>query len=196
MLKKLMVNLMIIGVMLGLLFTVSCAKKEITTDFKGAQTLSAEEIAARNAAKAAELERQQKAREGERMLQEQALREAEEDRKNAARRRFENQDIHFAYDSAELTPMSQMLLKEKAAWLEEQPGLYVEIQGHCDERGTTEYNLALGERRALAVKRFLVDLGIIPSRMSIISYGEEKPLALGHDETAWAKNRRAHSVIR
>ncbi len=196
MLKKLMVNPMIIAVMLGLLFTVSCAKKEIATDFKGAQTLSAEEIAARNAAKAAaELERQ-KALEGERMLQEQALREAEEDRKNAARRRFENQDIHFAYDSAELTPMSQMLLKEKAAWLEEHPGVYIEIEGHCDERGTTEYNLALGERRALAVKRFLVDLGIIPSRMSIISYGEEKPLALGHDETAWAKNRRAHSVIR
>ena len=153
MLKKLMVNLMIVGVMLGLLFTVSCAKKEIMTDPNGAQTLSAEEIAARNAAKAAELERQ-KTLEGERMLQEQALREAEADKTNAARRRFENQDIHFAYDSAELSPMSQMLLKEKAAWLEEQPGLYVEIQGHCDERGTTEYNLALGERRALAVKRF------------------------------------------
>lgn len=195
MLKRLVVNLMMAGVMLGLVLTVSCAKKELSTGTDGIQTLSAEEIAAREAAaKAAELERQ-RALEEERRLKEESLRESEANKKNAARKRFEEQDVHFAYDSAELSPMSQMLLRDKAAWLEEQSRVHIEIQGHCDERGTTEYNLALGEERALAVKRFLVDLGISPSRISIISYGEEKPMALGHDETAWAKNRRAHFVL-
>jgi peptidoglycan-associated lipoprotein len=87
------------------------------------------------------------------------------------------------------------VLKEKAAWLQDRPEVDVLIEGHCDERGTNEYNLALGERRAQSAKVFLVNMGIASSRLTTVSYGEERPLDPGHDEAAWAKNRRAQFVI-
>ena len=113
----------------------------------------------------------------------------------SAREQFENQDVLFDYDSAVLSSDARQLLKVKARWLEDNAARNVVIQGHCDERGTTEYNLALGDQRAVAVKNFLMDLGISGSRITTISYGEEKPLDAGHYEAAWAKNRRAHFVI-
>lgn len=113
----------------------------------------------------------------------------------AAERRFGNQDIHFKYDSAELSSMAKMVLKDKAAWMKANPTKYVSVEGHCDERGTTEYNLALGELRAKAAKNYLVNLGIASSRLSTISYGEERPLDTASNESAWKKNRRAHFVI-
>jgi peptidoglycan-associated lipoprotein len=104
-------------------------------------------------------------------------------------------DINFEFDKSSLTPEAQRILKENAQWLRNNPTVMVEIEGHCDERGTIEYNLALGDRRARSAKDFLVNLGISSSRMTTISYGEEMPLDSGHTEAAWAKNRRAHFTI-
>jgi len=104
-------------------------------------------------------------------------------------------DVNFAFDSAELDDLAKEILVNNAKWLKDHPELKVQIEGHCDERGTEEYNLALGERRAKAVRDYLVSLGISPSLMSIISYGESMPLDPGHDESAWTKNRRAHFAI-
>lgn len=108
---------------------------------------------------------------------------------------FVNQDVHFAYDSHLLNEEAKTLLEQKAAWLAQHPQIEFQIEGHCDERGTTVYNLVLGERRAHAVKQYLTALGINASRISTISYGEELPLDPGHTEDAWARNRRAHFVI-
>jgi len=108
---------------------------------------------------------------------------------------FENEDIYFAYDSSALTPQAQEILRNKAAFLKANPNVKVTIEGHCDERGTNEYNLALGEARARSAKAFLMDLGIPATRVATISYGEERPIAKGQTEEAWAKNRRAHFVV-
>lgn len=108
---------------------------------------------------------------------------------------FENDDIYFAYDSSALTNQAQDVLRKKATFLKANPGVKVTIEGHCDDRGTNEYNLALGEARARSAKAFLVDLGIPAARMATISYGEERPAVRGSDEEAWAKNRRAHFVV-
>jgi len=101
----------------------------------------------------------------------------------------------FAYDSAELAAPAQAALTENAAVLKRYPSWTVTIEGHCDERGTAEYNLALGERRAVAARTYLVSLGIPADRLRTVSYGKEFPFDSGHDDPAYAKNRRAHFVI-
>jgi peptidoglycan-associated lipoprotein len=103
-------------------------------------------------------------------------------------------DAFFPFDSATMTPDSQKNLQATADWLRAHAGAKVRIEGHCDERGTEQYKLALGDKRAWDAKEYLVALGIDPQRLSTISYGKDKPFALGHDEEAWAKNRRAHVV--
>lgn len=105
------------------------------------------------------------------------------------------QDINFEFDKSSLTVEAQTILRENAQWLTSNPTVNVEIEGHCDERGTIEYNLALGDRRAKSARDFLINLGVSASRLGTISYGEEMPLDPGHNETAWAKNRRAHFTI-
>jgi peptidoglycan-associated lipoprotein len=104
-------------------------------------------------------------------------------------------DIHFNFDKYDIRPGDAAIMGENAALLKKFPNVKVQIEGHCDERGTIEYNLALGERRANTTRDYLVSLGISPDRISTISYGKEKPLDPGHDEEAWAKNRRAHTII-
>jgi len=104
-------------------------------------------------------------------------------------------DIFFDYDQSDLKPEARRALEENAAWLKKNPEVQILIEGHCDERGTIEYNEALGERRAMSAKRYLVSLGIDPGRIFTISYGELKPFDPGHTEEAWAKNRRAHFKI-
>ena len=104
-------------------------------------------------------------------------------------------DIHFDFDQYNLRPGDASVLRENAALLKKYPNVKVQIEGHCDERGTVEYNLALGERRANGAKEYLVSLGISQSRISTISYGKEKPLDPSHSEVAWSKNRRAHTVV-
>lgn len=103
--------------------------------------------------------------------------------------------IYFDYDKSILTPESQRTLEQQAVWLKQFPGAAVTIQGHADERGTREYNLALGDRRATAVKNFLTALGVDDTSIEIISYGKERPAALGSNEAAWAQNRRGVTII-
>ena len=104
-------------------------------------------------------------------------------------------DVHFAFDSAKLDQQAKASLTESAKWLQENGSNSVAIEGHCDERGTAEYNMALGERRATSVYNYLRSLGVSSERMSTVSYGEELPLDPGHNEAAWAKNRRAHMKV-
>ncbi len=103
--------------------------------------------------------------------------------------------VYFEYDSAEVSPQSQKVLDGNAEVLKKYQTWVVTIEGHCDERGTAEYNLALGERRAVAARTYLVSLGIGADRIKTVSYGKEFPFDPGHDEAAWQKNRRDHFVI-
>ena len=102
---------------------------------------------------------------------------------------------HFGLDSAELDDAGRAVVTANAALMRKYPTWMITVEGHCDERGTAEYNLALGERRAVAVRTYLLSLGIAGDRVRIVSYGKEFPFDPGHDERAWASNRRAHFVI-
>lgn len=105
------------------------------------------------------------------------------------------EEIHFDYDKSVIRPDAKAVLEKHAKWLQANQRVKVQIEGHCDERGTDEYNLALGERRAQATKRFLAAMGVEAKRLSTISYGEERPLCTEHEESCYAKNRRAHFVM-
>ncbi len=102
--------------------------------------------------------------------------------------------IFFGLDQYDVDAEDQATLQSQAAWLQQNPAVRITIEGHADERGTRDYNIALGERRANAAKNYLASLGIDPSRISTVSYGKERPAALGSDESAWAQNRRAVTV--
>lgn len=186
------VLMLLVSVLLisGMLFTASCSKKAVKSDAgvgqagdqaggAGTAGLSEEELARRRAI------------EDERIRAEAAARQSE-----MARQEFVNEDVFFDYDSSNITDFAQGVLAKKADWMRANPTATVSIEGHCDERGTNEYNLALGDRRAIVVKNYLVNLGIAEDRMDTVSYGEERPLDPGHSEAAWAKNRRAHFVLR
>jgi peptidoglycan-associated lipoprotein len=108
---------------------------------------------------------------------------------------FTPETVYFAFDDYTLNMDAQQRLQGMADHLKGDQGAVVQIEGHCDERGSIEYNLALGERRAQSVKNYLVQLGVDAGRLSTISYGEEKPATDGHDETAWSKNRRAEFTV-
>jgi peptidoglycan-associated lipoprotein len=103
--------------------------------------------------------------------------------------------VYFAFDKSDITPEARKILERQAAWLKSNANVTVTIEGHCDERGTREYNLALGERRATAVKNVLVALGIPANRISTISYGKERPAVPGSTEAAWAQNRRGVTTV-
>jgi peptidoglycan-associated lipoprotein len=105
------------------------------------------------------------------------------------------QPVFYDFDSAEVSSEFQQVLSANAEVMKKNPTWIISIEGHCDERGTAEYNLALGERRALAVRSYLVSLGLSPDRMRTVSYGKEFPFDPNHNEEAWAKNRRAHFVV-
>ncbi len=105
------------------------------------------------------------------------------------------QDVFFDTDSYNLSAEARDMLAANATWLRSYPSINIRIEGHCDERNTREYNIALGSRRANAVRDYLVFLGVSPERIQTISYGEERPFATGHDESAWKLNRRAHFLI-
>ena len=103
--------------------------------------------------------------------------------------------VYYEYDSSQIGPAERSKLEEVAGYMRRNPGVNVIVEGHCDERGSREYNLSLGERRALAARAYLVGLGIDGSRLQTRSYGSERPVAFGHDESAWSQNRRAEFVI-
>ena len=104
-------------------------------------------------------------------------------------------DIHYEYDQATLTDEARAILEKHALWLQSHREAKVTIEGHCDERGTTEYNLALGEQRARAAMEYLAGLGVADSRLRTVSYGKERPLDTSGTEAAWAMNRRAHFAV-
>jgi peptidoglycan-associated lipoprotein len=111
------------------------------------------------------------------------------------RRSVQADTIHFGTDKYDIDDPSHAILDSQAQWLARYPAVHITIEGHCDERGTREYNLALGDRRANSAKNFLVSAGVSASRISVISYGKERPVATGSDEDAWAQNRRAVTVV-
>jgi len=196
MLKHWTISALALSLALLAAFSISaCAKKKISSVPPAAAT--SDEEARRRAeeeARQRELERQKTLKEEE--LGEESLSEKmAAERTESAKVRFENEDIHFEFDSIRLTPVAQEILTQKAAWLRANPKAEVKIEGHCDSRGTNEYNLALGEGRAQSAKAFLADLGIDPSRLTTISYGEERPIDRAQTEEGWAKNRRVHFVI-
>jgi peptidoglycan-associated lipoprotein len=103
--------------------------------------------------------------------------------------------VAFDYDKYDLRPDAQAILRGQAAWLNQNPARTVTVEGHCDERGTREYNLGLGERRGNSVKQYLVSLGVSANRLKTISYGKERPVCVSSDESCWAKNRRGVSAV-
>jgi peptidoglycan-associated lipoprotein len=105
------------------------------------------------------------------------------------------EDIHFSYDEATLTDEARATLDRHVAWLQAHADVHVRVEGHCDQRGTVEYNLALGERRARVAREYLVSKGIPTDRLTSVSYGKERPLDTGTDEGAYARNRRAHFAV-
>ncbi len=170
----------------SLLLFSACAKKTVQPEELPVAPVQDED----EALKRAEMERL-KALEEERLREEARLREIA-----AARDRFLNEHVFFPFDSAVLEGPAQSALGFKAQWLRDNPNIIVVIEGHCDERGTIEYNLALGERRAESAKMFLVNAGIAADRLVTISYGKERPLDPASNEAAWAKNRRAQFVLK
>jgi peptidoglycan-associated lipoprotein len=104
--------------------------------------------------------------------------------------------VHFAFDKYNIDPTAAATLKKQAAWLTANPGVKITVEGHCDERGTREYNQALGERRANAARDYLVSLGVAGDRIDTVSFGKERPQDPASSEMAWAKNRRAVSVVK
>ena len=190
---------MVLILCFGLILT-GCPKKTVVKDEPSAKAEAAR-IEAEWIAK--EKEREAKEREAARVREEEAKRELE--RSLVAKKTpgmeglvYESsllKPIYFDYDKYDIRPADAEILKGNAALLKKFPNIRIQIEGHCDERGTEEYNLALGERRASSTKKYLNSLGIGADRVSIISFGEEKPADPGHNETAWSKNRRAHTVI-
>ena len=171
------------------LTTTSCARKEVKkqvglTDEEKAR-LEAERLAREKAAAEEEARRQA-------MLREQEL---AKQREAAAREAFLNEHAYFDFDKYNIRPDAEAVLRAKAGFMNARPNILVEIQGHCDERGTEAYNMALGDRRAKSAKNFLESLGIAGARMTTVSFGESRPVCTEKNEACWQKNRRAQFVI-
>lgn len=187
--RNIWLALALVLILPAMLFTVSCAKKTVEAEPEVAQPETPEEPD--TDAAAAEAEAAERAR-----IEAERIKAEEEERAiAAAKMAFTDEDVYFEFDSATLLPAGQDILSEKAAYVLSLAGASITIEGHCDERGTDAYNMALGERRAEAAKAFLVNLGVNPSQISTISYGEERPADPGNTEEAWAKNRRASFVL-
>jgi peptidoglycan-associated lipoprotein len=177
-------NVFLVTILSAMIFTASCAQKMVQNEPVPA-TQQEFSRASDNSAKDTDQDRKS---------QEERLRV-----EGPAREVIENavvsESVHFEYDSALLSEQTQQILISKADYLRTHSEVIVTVEGHCDERGTDAYNIALGERRAESVKNFLVDMGIRANRLKTISYGEERPIALGQNESSWAKNRRAQLVV-
>jgi peptidoglycan-associated lipoprotein len=195
---------------LSVTFLTGCAKKAALKETKETAKVAPEAKPAVKAVPAPPTVDDAAAR--EKALRDQALREkearekaereaAERAKKEAAARaaailkELQIPDVNFDYDKYNLKPLAQSILKAAAPAYLKYTEYKLVVEGHCDERGTVEYNLALGEKRAAEAAKYLVDLGIAKDRIKTISYGKEMPLDKGHDEAAWAKNRRARFVI-
>ncbi|HUL29371.1 MAG TPA: peptidoglycan-associated lipoprotein Pal [Thermodesulfobacteriota bacterium] len=192
-----------IVVCLGL-FLTGCPKKQVVINRDESAAQRSEEAARLESERAA---REAKERESARLKEQEAKMPAggELEKSLVAKKEpgiegevFESKllkDIHFDFDKYDIRRGDEEILRENSVFLKKNPSVKIQIEGHCDERGTVEYNLALGERRANNTKKYLVFLGIPSDRILTISYGKEKPLDKGHNEQAWATNRRAHFIV-
>jgi peptidoglycan-associated lipoprotein len=106
------------------------------------------------------------------------------------------QDVHFDFDRYELRDNDRLILDKHAAWMKDHPGTLLLVEGHCDERGTAEYNISLGDRRAKATANYLTSRGVASDRITMISYGEQRPVCSEHAESCWSRNRRAHFLVK
>ncbi len=203
-------NLLVFLLALALLFGFGCAKKTIRSDavkytppdrgYKADSGPEKSESASRDASAEADKKleeenlREQALREQalrDKALQEEARkREAEAAAREAALKNLALNSVFFDFDQWSIPEEQKRVLTQNSEWLKAHPGVKIKLEGHCDERGTGEYNLALGQKRADAVKTFLEGMGISGQRLSSISYGKERPQDPGHNESAWAKNRR------
>ena len=184
-----MKKLLVLSLFALVLFTVSCQKKVETTPQNQAKKESTD---TKQTTKKESIENT--------VINENTMGEEKKndfDSKSVDELNKENilEDVYFEFDKSRLTPEARAVLKKHAKWLKEHPTVKILIEGHCDERGTEQYNLALGDRRAHAVKNYLISLGISPDRMKTISFGEMFPKVKGHNEWAWSQNRRCHFVI-
>ena len=201
--NKLWIGLALLFIISGPVHIVSCAGKAIEPDPSLSQASSqvSEDEAARQKeeeeSRLAEKKRQEEL-ERQRVLEEERLSEAaaEAEREMAAAMNlFVSEDVYFSKGRYSLSSAAQEVLKKKARWLNKNPEISVIIQGHTDEPGTAEYNLAFGARRGGEVKSFLIKMGILPSRLTVVSYGKECPLYKARSEESRRKNRRVHFVI-
>ncbi|MBW6485615.1 MAG: OmpA family protein [Syntrophobacterales bacterium] len=199
-------GLMLLVLFVSISLTTGCAKKAAIKDGAGVSQVQQAVVPQTAVKDVAPKATTDDAAARERALREQALREAAEKaaREAAAKeaaakaamlKELQIADINFDYDKYNLKPEAQDILKKAAPAYLKYGSAKLVVEGHCDERGTVEYNLALGEKRANEAAKFLVDLGIAKDRIKTISYGEENPLDKGSNEVAWAKNRRAHFVV-
>jgi len=192
------IGILIIIICLGLILT-GCSQKTVVKEEPSLKK-SEELVAERD-----RVEKETRERELVKMKEEEARKAREFEKSLVAKKEpgiageiYESKllkDIRFDYDKYDIRPGDAEVLKENAAVLKRYPTVKIQIEGHCDERGTNEYNLALGERRSNSTKKYLTSLGISLDRVSTISYGEERPLDSSSNEEAWAKNRRVHTIL-
>lgn len=180
--RKKWIFLALVLVIPAMLFTISCQKQVVETEEPEEEVVAVEEEVVVEEEEPMEV------------TSDESL-DADEAALMAARNMFLNEHIYFAFDKYNLDDMAQEVLMRKADFLRDNADIYITIEGHCDERGTNEYNLALGDRRAESAKSFLVDMGIEAYRISTVSYGEERPLCTQSNEECWSKNRRDQFVI-
>jgi len=179
--------IVLVLILLAMFLTTSCAQKKVTQTEPVIQPEpQVQEVVPDTSKEDAEL--------AARLLEEERLR-AEAAKPKVVKKEFKDENIYFAFDSSDLSDQARLILNNNAEYLHQHSSLTVTVEGHCDDRGSEKYNNALGKRRAESVKKFLVDQGINTDRVLTISYGENKPVAAGRDESAWAKNRRAQMVI-
>jgi peptidoglycan-associated lipoprotein len=205
--RNLIIAVLVAFVFSSIFLLSSCAKKQVITEEKQVKAPpkevakvekekpAAKEDIEKEKAKIAEMARLEKLKELEMAKKkeaEQAEQKAWQERRVA---KVEAASIYFDFDKSFIKLEYRSVLKAKADFMKDNPRVRIRIEGNCDERGTNEYNLALGERRANSAAKFLVSLGISPDRIETISYGEERPLALGSGEGAWSQNRRDDFVV-
>jgi peptidoglycan-associated lipoprotein len=182
--KKVWLAIALVMIFSVMLFTTSCTKTMVQTQPVSTTDSEVQKAPDRSAEEAEQAER----------LKEDRLR-AEAAAREAAETAFVNENIYFAFDSSVLSDQAQQILNSKADYLRTNLDITITVEGHCDDRGTDAYNIALGEQRAESIKIILAGLGIGTNRLNTVSYGEERPIATRHDDASWAKNRRAQFVI-
>jgi peptidoglycan-associated lipoprotein len=185
--KHLRLSVALVLIVSSIFLTTSCAPKKVTQAEPSSQPApKASEVKPDKPPKNVELSAK---------LSEEDLLGQKSGAPAAAENEFDYENIYFAFDSSKLSNTARLKLSNNAKYLQKHANLTVTVEGHCDDRGPESYNIALGKRRAESVKKFLVDLGISTDRLVTVSYGENNPIAPGHDEASRAKNRRAQIMV-